>query len=237
MDNRQKILENKNIILGSKKKSKPKEIQKIKLPNPEVMNIYDNRGTEERPTEENLLKERFYSIPECFREEINLQPEEIEHMRDIAIVHRVDPDLVNRFEYNFKNIGDHTEKDLDLLSSYLDNHNHHMYKEFKKMLIEGSSSKLIGSVFIKDEIDVEYFMKKLKADKSKHVMNIKRSIKRTRTFEETNDTIPANRYNNIHVNWNCNRNNNLHTKNSQNNLARNSTQSTLIFSEILILFI
>ena len=80
MDKRQKILENKDRkvdYFGSKKPPK-KEIIKIDLPSSsEIINIYENRGTDERPREENLLKERFYSIPECFREEINLQQEEI----------------------------------------------------------------------------------------------------------------------------------------------------------------
>lgn len=228
MNNRQKILENKERrvdYLASKKSSNPKEIEKIKLHFPEILNINDTRGTEERTREENLVNEKFYSIPECLREELNMEPDEIDEMNDRAIVHIVDPDLVNQFEYTFKNTKNYTEKDIDLLRSYLDNHNHHKYKEFKKMLVEGSSARMVGNIFIKDDIDVDNYMKKLKADKSKFVLNLKRSSKRARTFEETNDTIPASRNNNIIMNLNSNRNNNFHTRSSQNNLVRNSSQS------------
>jgi hypothetical protein len=229
----------KNYVKPSKSKAVPNVIALLK---PNNFNENENRRTEEKSREERKVNDNFQSIPECLRLGFNIQPDEVEEMDVRNIRNRKDPDILNQFEYIFYKRENYDDKEVELLRSYLDNHNQHKYREFKKMLEGKSCARPIGNIFICGEIDVDKHIKKMRAEKAKFVENIKESANKSRFFKDTNDNIPEIRNRNIlnnmnvNMNMNMNVNNNPSQKISDSQNDKNSSQSK-IFHKIQINFL
>lgn len=183
----------KNVDLfdNYKKPSKSKRLPNIiQLEKPSPVNN-ENLHIEE-DNEGNIMNHNFMKIPECFKLVFDVKPDEVSVIepRNIRIKREAEPRC--DFDYTFYKRENYSDKEVDLLKSYLDNYNQHKYREFKKMLEGKSSARPVGNIFICGDIDVDKEIKNMRRERAKFVQNIKEPAKRSRLFRETNDSIHNN---------------------------------------------